>query len=342
MRITWLISSPVTVERGEWYSPLASVRYRVLAPARYLRDEGHQVSFLLLDDRCARERVDQRLRADAVIISKVLQDGSVEIAERAKRLGSHVIVDLCDDHFDSRDIGPAYVALCGLADCITASTNAMAETIRQRTGRSAIVIDDPFEGPLGEPSFAPRRERLRLAWFGHPVNFDTIVAMMPSLMGLSQVQPVTLHVVSAAGAGNIEAFLLDAEGRNQPGLCTRFTPWSPEATWLALSECDLVVVPSLPDVKKLVKSPNRVVEPLRAGRFVIAYPLPSYQELREFAWLGANMASGITWAMANKAAVLERITAGQNYVNHRFAPRAVALRWSSVLEQLVETDRHVA
>jgi hypothetical protein len=218
----------------------------------------------------------------------------------------------------------------------------MAEIIRERTGRVAIVIDDPFEGPSGEPRFSPCRERLRLAWFGHPVNFDTIVAMMPGLAGLSQEQPLTLHVVSAAGAGNIEGFLADVERLHGPGLCTRFTPWSPDATWQALSECDLVVVPSLPDVKKLVKSPNRVVEPLRAGRFVIAYPLPSYKELRDFVWLGDDMASGITWAVANKAAVLERIKAGQEYINGRFAPRAVALRWSAVLEQLVESDRQVA
>jgi hypothetical protein len=342
MRITWLISSPVTVERGEWYSPLASVRYRVLPAARYLRGEGHQVHFVRLDEHGPPELFDQRLRADAVIISKVLQDGSLEIAERAKRLGARLIVDLCDDHFESRELGPAYALLCGIADRIVASTNAMAEIILQRTGRTAIVIDDPFEGPSGEPRFAPAAERIRLAWFGHPVNFDTIVSMMPSLVRLSQTQPLMLHVVSASGTGNIEAFLADVQRQNGPGLCTRFTSWSPEATWQALSECDLVVVPSLPDVKKLVKSPNRVVEPLRAGRFAVAYPLPSYQDLSEFLWLGKDMAAGIEWAIANQAAVLKRVQAGQEYINRRFAPQTVALRWSAALEQLVESDRQVA
>lgn len=342
MRFTWVISSPVTVDRGEWYSPLASIRYRVFPPARYLRDEGHQVHFVRLDERVPPAQFDQRLQADAVVISKVLQAGSVEIAERAKRIGSRVIIDLCDDHFDSHELGSAYSSLCGIADCIVASTNAMAQVIRRHTGRLAIVIDDPFEGPLGEPRFEPRCERLRLAWFGHPVNFDTIVAMTPGLVRLSYKQPLSLHVISAAGVGNIEAYLADAHLRNGSRLCTRFTPWSPDATWQALSDCDLVVVPSLPDAKKLVKSPNRVVEPLRAGRFAVAYPLPSYQELSQFLWLAEDVAAGIEWAIANQPAVLQRIKAGQEFINRRFSPRIVALRWAAALEQLVESDRQVA
>ncbi len=342
MRITWLISSPVTVEHGGWYSPLASVRYRVLAPARYLREEGHQIQFIRLDERQPSDEIDQRLRADVVVISKVLAGGSVAMAERAKQLGSRVIVDLCDDHFDTPELGSAYQSLCGLAERVVASTNTMAALVRQRTGRTAIVIDDPFEGPLGSPCFAPRGEQVRLMWFGHPVNFDTVAAMMPGLVRLSRTQPIMLHVVSAVGAGNIQAFLGQVSDRNKPALCTKFTPWSPEATWHALSECELVVVPSLNEAKKLVKSPNRVVEPLRAGRFAVAYPLPSYQELRDYLWLGEDMAAGIEWAIRNPAEVLQRTEAGQAYINRRFSPTNVALRWAAVLEQLVESDRQVA
>ena len=342
MRITWVISSPVTVERGEWYSPLASIRYRVLPPARYLRDEGHQIHFVQLDERVPAAHFNQQLQADAVVISKVLQAGSVEIAERAKRFGSRVMVDLCDDHFGSHELGSAYSSLCGIADCIVASTNAMAEVIRRHTGRLAIVIDDPFEGPLGEPRFEPRCERLRLAWFGHPVNFDTIVAMMPGLVRLSHNRPLCVHVISSAGVGNIEAYLADAQLRNGSRLFTRFTSWSPEATWQGLSDCDMVVVPSLPEAKKRVKSPNRVVEPLRAGRFTIAYPLPSYEELSQFLWLGEDMAAGIEWAITNQPAVLQRIKAGQEFINRRFATRIVAIRWAAALEQLVESDCQVA
>ncbi len=151
-----------------------------------------------------------------------------------------------------------------------------------------------------------------------------------------------LHVVSAAGAGEMQRFLSDVEQRHRPSVVTRFTPWSPEATWDALSECDLVVVPSLPDAKKLVKSPNRVVEPLRSGRFVVAYPLPSYQELGDYLWLGEDISAGIAWAISHPAEVLDRIESGQAYISRRFAQSIVALRWAAILEQLVECDRQVA
>lgn len=342
MRITWLISSPVTTGNGDWYSPLASVRYRVLAPARYLRDEGHQVRFVRFDEPLEPEDLDRALRADAVVISKVLARGSVEYAERARRLGSRLIVDLCDDHFDSPELGKAHSLLCRMADRVVASTRAMAEVIMRRTGQQAAVVDDPFEGPAGMPQFAPSSSGVKLLWFGHPVNFDTVQAMMPSLGRLSRSLPLSLQVISSAGQSNIVAYLQEIQARHRPSMRVQFTAWSPEATWQGLCDCDLVVVPSLPDAKKLVKSPNRVVEPLRAGRFVVAYPLPSYQELADHLCVGEDMAEGIAWAVNHPTETLARIRSGQEYVHRRFAPKAVARVWEAVLEQVVEQERRVA
>ena len=243
------------------------------------------------------------------------------MVERAKQLGSRVIVDLCDDHFDSPELGPAYQSLCRLADRVVASTNAMAELICQRTGRTATVIDDPFEGPLGSPRFAPRGEQVRLLWFGHPVNFDTVAAMMPGLVRLSREAAALLHVVSAAGAGDIARVLEPCQWsappvrsvtRSRRGVLRlrgrRF--WN--AIWSWCRAC--------PMQKSWSKVPNRVVEPLRSGRFVVAYPLPSYQELGDYLWLGEDMAAGIEWAISNPAEVLDRIDCGQAYINRRFAP----------------------
>ena len=95
-------------------------------------------------------------------------------------------------------------------------------------------------------------------------------------------------------------------------------------------------MPSLPSVKKLVKSPNRAVEGIRAGRLVLAYPLPAYQELAPGLWLGDDMAAGIRAALADPHAALETITAGQSIVARRFAPQRIAQRWEAVLEQLAE------
>jgi hypothetical protein len=276
------------------------------------------------------------------VVSKVLAQGSVELAQQARALGARVVVDLCDDHFDTPDLGPAYHALCQLADRVTASTAAMAEVIRQSTGKRAALIDDPYEGPPGAPQFEPNRDRARLLWFGHPVNFDTVTDMVPKLGELARSTPLSLHVVSNSSNSGIRGYLDQVNRHFGPGLASSFTEWSPEATWQALAECDMVVVPSLPSAKKLVKSPNRVVEPLRAGRFVVAYPLPSYVELADFIWLGENVAEGVAWAVANAAEVRRRIAAGQAHIHRRFSPLSIGRVWEAVLQQTVECQRQAA
>jgi hypothetical protein len=98
----------------------------------------------------------------------------------------------------------------------------------------------------------------------------------------------------------------------------------------------------LPAAKKLVKSPNRVVEPLRAGRFVVAYPLPSYAELGDYVWLGEDISAGVAWALTNHEEVRRRLEAGQAYVARRFDPRAIGRVWEAVLLQSVESERQAA
>jgi hypothetical protein len=318
------------------------LRYRVLAPARYLAGEGHQNQFLRLDQKLASDDVAHALCADVVVVSKVLARGSVELARQAQALGARVVVDLCDDHFDTPELGPAYHALCRLADRVTASTAAMADVIRQSTGKRAAMIDDPYEGPLGEPQFEPECDRIRLLWFGHPVNFDTVADMVPKLGVLARSMRLSLHVVSSSKNNGIRGYLEQVYRQFGPGLTTSITEWTPQATWQALADCDLVVVPSLPSAKKLVKSPNRVVEPIRAGRFVVAYPLPSYVELTDYIWLAENVAEGVARAVANAADVRRRIAAGQAYVNRRFNQLAIGRVWEAVLLQTIECERRAA
>jgi hypothetical protein len=181
-----------------------------------------------------------------------------------------------------------------------------------------------------------------LLWFGHPVNFDTVADMVPKLGALASSMRLSLHVVSNSANNGIRAYLDGVNRQFGPHLRTSFTEWTPEATWQAMAACDLVVVPSLPAAKKLVKSPNRVVEPLRAGRFVVAYPLPSYVELADHVWLGENIADGVAWALGNREVVRRRIAAGQAHINRRFSPLAISRVWEAVLLQTLECERLAA
>lgn len=326
---------------GEWYSPLASLRYRVLSPARYLKSRGHVNQFVRVD-QIKDEATAQSLRADVVVVSKVFAQRTLEVARQAKSWQARLVVDLCDDHFDTPELGPVYRSLCRLADRVIASTGAMARVIELQTGVRATVIDDPFEGHAGICRFDPQSDAGKLLWFGHPVNFDTLSDMVPSLARLSRTKSLALHVVSDGTHSGIRRYVEQVSRSFGASLTARFTAWSPQATWQALAECDLVVVPSLPSAKKAVKSPNRVVEPLRAGRFVVAYPLPSYVELGEFVCLDENIAAGVEWALAHRGEVLKRVKAGQAYVTRRFHPTSLGRTWEAVLLQIADCAHEAA
>jgi hypothetical protein len=80
-----------------------------------------------------------------------------------------------------------------------------------------------------------------------------------------------------------------------------------------------------------VKSHNRLVEAIRGGRLAIASPIPAYQELSHYAWVGEPLAAGLRWAQDHPDEVVQRVTAGQAHVEARFAPRVVGQKWARAL-----------
>lgn len=336
MRITWLIDADVQQEGGRLTSPAASVRYRVLAPAAELAAHGHQSRLLRYDAEMPIDVLDQHLACDVLVVSKVLTRGKYEIVARAQTLGTRVVFDLCDDHFHTPQLEVTYRRLAAAADRLVASTPEMAAVIERETGRNAVVVSDPYEGPAGEPSFSPAHQRLRLLWFGHPTNFDTLTAIIPGLQQLSREMPLGLEVISDPAGTRVEEALRSLDGGEQSHFTTRFTRWSAEATWQGLAACDLVLLPSLDGSRKQVKSPNRLVESLRAGRFVVGYPLPSYRPFSGYTWLGADVCAGVRWAVANRAEAEKRLLAGQRYVDAHYSPASIARLWDAVLAGVVD------
>ncbi len=166
--------------------------------------------------------------------------------------------------------------------------------------------------------------------------------MIPDLAGLSRDLPIDLHVVTNPVDGAVANRLTAFTAGHGPALAARFTPWSLAATWQAIADADLVVVPSLTGQRKAVKSANRLVDSIRLGRFVIAYPLPSYTALGSYVWLGESMAAGIRWAVANPEVVHCRLHAGQKYVTTRFAPDVVARQWLTMLRRVSEAAPAIA
>ena len=195
MRILFAIAAQLRQGPDGPTSDLASARYRALIPAQQLARLGHQVQLASIGPQGWPAAV-KDAPCETLVISKSFQDANEELARAMRSRGVKVVVDFCDDHFSHPQFGPHFHRLAGLADTIVSSTDAMARSVHRHTGRDAVVITDPVEGPRRMPKFSPQLPALKLVWFGHPTNLSGLAARAGELRALSSHLPVRLAVVT--------------------------------------------------------------------------------------------------------------------------------------------------
>lgn len=330
-------------------------RLRVGIPAAWMKSAGIPQWFVSPPANSALEAALARQPAIA-IISGVFPnlvgrqpDLYLEYARAFRAAGSRIVMDTGENHFqDFR--APEYRALLMASDGVIANTHGLADVVAQETGRQAWVIPDPVEGIALPPSFEPpqapgwmgallgRRppRPLRLLWFGaQERNFHYLRLLVPSLQALSRECPLELAVVCGPQQG-IEKELQDWAAPS-PGLRARHGLWSPALLKDELAHCDMVILPSDP-AGRMAASANRLVESLRAGRFVIAHGVASYWEYRDAAWIGNDIVAGIRWAVRNPRAVLQRIGLGQQLIETTCAPAVVGPQWQAALTAILQAN----
>jgi hypothetical protein len=366
MDITWVAYYSIERAGDQYVSDVASVRYRLLIPAHALSKLGHRVEFLQIGANDHSEDIMSRVRGEVVIISKLVASDremseklsmlTRRIVESVQASGRRAIADFCDDHFAHPLLGNYYRALVNDVALNVASTPEMAEILRRHTQRPICVVGDPYEGVKGCVKFRPpRREArnligrviqnisgiagkctLKLLWFGHGSNLRSIVELFPGMRTLAADYTVELHLVTVSHP-EVERICADSNENYGPAFTIRLSIWSTDVTWHALQNCDLVLIPiQSNDPSKLVKSPNRLVEALWAGRFVVANPIPSYEEFGDFVWLGDRLVNGVRWALAHPAEVRRKIAAGQEYIQKNYSPEAIARQWDSALKEALD------
>lgn len=327
-RIIWLTAGAIKTIDGKQTSDLASARYRVIAPLQALKVLGWQSEIV-------NEEVSQvmggwgsavPLAGDVVIVSKVFTNHALKLIEDAKQRGAKVVVDFCDNLLSHPKRGPLQHALLKAADKVVASTDSMAHAIKELNCHVDAVISDPVETLHAEPHFSPQ-ETLNILWFGHAVNIDTLRDFLPKLAEYSKYQPLTFNVVTILpnGRADLDKIIPD-------GLPFTYTPWSVEAVQIAIRNSDVVVIPALSSQFKLAKSPNRLLEPLWAGRMVIAGPLPAYLPFSDSAWVGDDIIEGLRYVIANPEETIHRIKVGQQHIAQHHVDEHIGQLWRNVIE----------
>jgi hypothetical protein len=325
MRISWVTYGTVAEGAdGVAASALASIRYRVLSPIRRLPQHRHRVATITPETHPL--PWDEVLDADRLIFSKSLAASNEALARRARALRVPVIFDVCDDHFASPDLGAHYRTMAALADQVICNTPEMARAAAPHAAAPPIVIEDPYEGPRGAPTFAPGA-RLDLLWFGHPLGLEALRASLGEVVDYAQDRPVSLTILTELNPA-LEAECARATASLAPNFRMSAQAWSLEAQWRALAACDAVLIPT---AGQPAKSANRMVEALWAGRPVVAQPLPAYAPFANWTPVGPSLAEGLRRLEADRAALPGRIAEAQAFIAGRYAPDVIARQWADVI-----------
>jgi hypothetical protein len=236
---------------------------------------------------------DQPEEADVVVLSKHSED-NWKIAKQAKERGSRVVFDICDDHFDDA-LNVHYYATCNYADVITVPTRFLQRKVKEKVNRDAEIITDPYEWPEVEP----KKPTDKLLWYGMPGNFP---ALMKELERLDDYKILAI---------------------TDPSVHRQVTPYSQEAMAEGFASAGIVILPQA----KEGKSPNRMVEAIRQGLYVVATPQESYEPYGM--WLG-DIKEGIEWALGNPQKAKKAVKRAQDIVRNLNSPETVADDWEAV------------
>lgn len=212
----------------------------------------------------------------------------------AKSLRTGVVYDVVNDHFTGEHAA-AYNGMVDAAQVVTACSEAMAEVVRKATGRTATVIDDPYENPEREAAV----DGEYVLWFGHSANIPTLrpYADLPNLRVMSNVK----------GA----------------------IPWSRVKELSAIGQAAVVLLTGKPTA-----SSNRIAKAIRAGRFVVTPGgVPAWEQFRDFCWIG-DVNEGVQWALNNREEACNKIRQGQRYISETFRPSSITARWTEVFDSI--------
>ena len=331
LHVVWVSFAPLEKISGGLTSRVASTRYRITIPAAALGSNGVESKVTYLGPGTNQRTLLERFeRAQAVVVGKLLaQHGfervtgqALELIARLRARGVVVLADYSDDHFAHPVLGPAYRSLANSVDRVIASTAGLAEVVGQQTTVPVSVVTDPVEGLRAEPR-RPGHAPHQLLWFGHALNLETLNYGLPQLERAKTNVAYSLTLMTAPGTG---AEHLASE------LAGRFRAWSTQALFEELRVCDAVIIPSNPhNPQKAVKSPNRFTEALWGGSFVLAHPLPAYEELADCGWVGEDLGEGLRWYARHADEAVERVRRGQEVIAARFTPQAVAESWKTAV-----------
>ena len=304
----------------------ASQRFRGLVPLKYMLPTDGFI-----------DRVEEATKDDIVIMSKAIE---VKDFMYLKDIGIKFIFDVCDNKWrlgkDRQKNTAIMNAGCKYANLITTTCGELKQKIYEESGKVALIIDDPFERTIEEPRFKPHEKNLNICYFGGRksfwlVNWEEVIAGLNYICGRLGLE-YTLNCIT-------QKHLLASKKITHhyyPDGPVIMYEWDYELQKQLVSKSDFVLLP-VPNDNPLVfsyKSPNRVIDSIAQGRYVVTTNgVTSYEQFGDFIGLG-SLQKNIKWAMENPKDVISKIKEGQNYIQKYHSPEVIAKQWMALRNKI--------
>jgi len=240
------------------------------------------------------------LHSDLVIFGKVW---NAEVACWKFLTKHHIpyIVDVCDNV----ERFPFYRDFMKHATKVVVSTENLRKLYQEY---DPVVIPDCVEGQRMAPR--PIKDPPKILWYGDQQN-------LPALSDCVRSQ----EYKQAKSKFNFSLSVLS----NHPGV----DEWTPQKMADELEDCDAVMIPATYSDRYQLKSANRLLTGIWAGKPVIAFPLDAYQEFADYALLTEVIGEGIEMVLdGQEVGIIE----GQDYIEGNYTPQVVATKWQDIID----------
>lgn len=336
MEILWF-APRLEILEGNVSSQLASVRLRCIEIANYINQQeaDHKVHLLKLGKKVVFEE-DLLAKADIAVFGKVPLNLEPLCNFLISR-GVPIIFDLCEDVFSHPVLGSVYDKLWKHTSGVVASSLNLVNLVRKETGIECVLMEDAIECKREEVNLGINNDRLlKLVWFGQPVHLRVLESAIGDLANWRR-KKLSLEVVTRideAIPGKLQRW------KNEHGKRINFklTPWTIEDQQKAISNADVVIIPSDDSQFMQAKTVNRLATGIWAGKPVVAYPVESYRQMEDFAYLNVSIVDGLDELLDSSRNEVEcKIKSGQDYIEQHFSPAILARKWLGVCEEILGT-----
>jgi hypothetical protein len=224
------------------------------------------------------------------------------------------VFDVCDNHFETKGLVDYYKHAVTVADYVTCNTLEMRKQILKINPNAKVhIIPDSISMPKNTPNFG---DKTTFLWFGHISNIDSIIKYWNLPHNLIVITNDIGHLTSKVP---IHSNIILMEWRQ--GLVED-----------VIKDVAAVLIPKSENPAHKTKSPNRVVDSIISGKWVISDNEDLRKEFSNFCWIG-SLKDGINHFIKNvnnSNELISKIEKGQEYCETQYGRDIVTAKWKEL------------